>query len=518
VSGRRRGRAERRAERLAATASAAVRPGLEGGRYRPLGEADCERIHRAALRVLDEVGMASPIPVLRERALERGCRLDEHGRLCFPPALVEDRIAATPREFVLYGREPALDVEMRGARVHFGGGGEPPTVVDLESGEYRPATLRDCYDLARLVDALPNIHTFARLVVATDLADPLENDLNTCYASIAGTGKHTSLSFLDAAHVAPCRELLELAAGGPERYARRPFCHGGGCPVVSPLAYGADNSEVCVASVRLGAPVSVVIAPQAGATAPAALAGTLVQVVAETLAALLLVDLVAPGHPVIFGAWPFVSDLRSGSFSGGGGEQAVLAAGAAQMARHYGLVCSVGAGMSDAKVADFQAGHEKGLSTALAALAGANSIGEAAGMLASLLACSYEALVLDDELLGSLQRALRGIEVSDETLSVEVIKEVARGPGHFLGHPQTLALMDSEYLYPVLADRRSPGEWREAGGPGLRERARERARSILASHYPRWIDARADARIRTRFPVRLPAAALAPPPAGRAGR
>ncbi len=254
----------------------------------------------------------------------------------------------------------------------------------------------------------------------------------------------------------------------------------------------------------------MVIAAQAGTTAPAALAGILVQSTAETLAALILANLVAPGHPVIFGNWPFVSDLRTGAFSGGGGEGAVLAAASVQIANSYNLPSNVAAGMTDSKLPDSQAGYEKGITNTLAGLAGADFVSETAGMVASLMGCSFESLVIDDDMLGMVQRALRGIEVTDETLSYEVIKETVLGPGHYLAHPQTLALMETEYLYPAIADRTTPDEWEAGGSLDIREPARARAKEILASHYPAYIDPEVDATLRERFPIRLPREAMQP--------
>ena len=142
-----------------------------------------------------------------------------------------------------------------------------------------------------------------------------------------------------------------------------------------------------------------------------------------------------------FAMWPLVSDLRTGSFSGGSGEEAVLAAAAVQIGKFYDLPNSVGASMSDSKIPDAQAGYEKGVTTALAAHAGCNRVCEAAGMLGSLMGCAFEKLVIDNDMLGMVLRTVRGIEVTDETLSLDAIKEVALDPGHYLGHPQTLALM-----------------------------------------------------------------------------
>jgi trimethylamine--corrinoid protein Co-methyltransferase len=246
------------------------------------------------------------------------------------------------------------------------------------------------------------------------------------------------------------------------------------------------------------------MAPQAGATAPAALAGSVVQCVAEALASLLMIDIVEPGFPVIVGAWPFVSDLRTGAFTGGSGEEAVVSAAAAQMLNFYGVPSSVGAGMSDAKSPDNQAGFEKGIAVALAALAGCNNVSESAGMLGSLMALSLEAMVIDNDMLGAVMRTVRGIEVNEETLSYHVIEQVVHGEGHFLRAGQTLDLMRSEYEYPELADRSTPGEWEAAGSPDIRQQAGERVKSILSTHYPQYIDPEIDARIRGRFPVLLP--------------
>ena len=214
-----------------------------------------------------------------------------------------------------------------------------------------------------------------------------------------------------------------------------------------------------------------------------------------------------PVTRLFFGNWPFVSDLRTGAFSGGG-EEAVLNAAAAQIANFYDLPSSVGAGMTDSKACDNQAGYEKGVTNALAALAGANMVAEAPGMLGSLMACSFEAMVIDNDMLGCIQRALRGIEVTDETLSYEVIAEAVDGPGHYLGHAQTLDLMVTEYLYTDIGDRSSPDEWAEKGAPDIRDAARERVREILSSHYPDYIDDATDAKLRERFPIALPRDAM----------
>ncbi len=500
----------RQARHASPPKASAVGPGFTGGQYKPLTKAEMQSVHSAILDVLEKIGVADPIPVVEEHAVARGCWMDDDNRLHFPRALVEDMIAEAPGNLMFHGQDEKWDLDLRDERVHTYGGGEAVTMLDIGASEYRPSTLLDVYDAARVVDTLDNIHAFSRLVVATEMTSRLATDLNTAYASIAGTAKHTALTFGAAKNIDPTLEMLHMVAGGEKRFRDRPFAHGGGIPIISPLRFDTNNCEICIESVKFGAPVWVLVAPQAGATAPAALAGTLVQVMAEALASMMVVNLVHPGHPVIVGPWPFVSDLRTGSFTGGGGEEAVVSAAAAQMTNFYGLVSSVSAGMSDAKVPDNQAGYEKGITVALAAMSGCNNVSESAGMVGSLMALSLEALVIDNDMLGTVLRCVRGIEVNDETLSVDVIANAVRGEGHFLREAQTLAMMRTEYEYPDQADRLTPGQWVDAGGLDSRQRAAGRVTEILSTHYPDYIDPEVDVKIRERFDIHLDRKAMMP--------
>lgn len=494
-----------------ASQSGAIWPGLEGGLYRPLSDNDVHRIHGSVMEVLSTIGMADATPELIELACGRGCSLSDRGRLLFPQSLIEDVLAAAPREFTMYSRDGRSSVSVGERRVYFATSGEAISIVDSETGTYRPSTLVDIYDCARLCDTLESIHQFGQPCVATDIASPLERDLGIAYALAAGTLKTSGMSISSAENLQAVIALYDVVLGGEGRFVDRPFCSiGGCCPVVSPLRFARESLEVLMETSRLGLVGDVAIAGQAGATAPVTLAGALVQCLAETLACLIVVNLVRPGCPMMFGAWPFVSDLRTGSFTGGSGEQALLMAAVAQMANFYRLPGSVAAGMTDAKLPDNQAGFEKGVTTAIAALAGGNFVSESAGMLASLVGVSFEALVIDNDMLGIIQRTLRGIEVNDETMAVPVIREVVEGAGHFLSHATTLERMETEYLYPRIADRRTPDGWREAGAPDIRESARRRVRETLAEHYPAYIEPRRDAEIRARFPIQLPLEQMRP--------
>lgn len=506
------GQAARRALHAAGgEGQSVVRAGLIGGHYQPLSDEDINRIHSAALTVLEDVGVADPTPEVVDIATAAGCHVNDQDRLCFPSALVEDVIAGAAREYTVYSRSDSHDdLHVGGKRVHYSTSGEAVTILDPQTRTYRASTLVDLYDACRLVDQLEYIHQFGQTVVPTEIENVDEHDLNVAYTLVAGTQKPFEMAINNRENIDHVLALFDLVLGGEGRFKERPFCTFGGCPIVSPLRFAEDSLNVLVATSRLGLINDIAIAPQAGATAPAPLAGALMQVTAEALACLAVVNMVNPGCPMTFAAWPFVSDLRTGAFCGGSGEEALLTAAAAQIGKFYDLPNSVAASMTDSKLPDVQAGYEKGITAVLAGLAGSNRVLESAGMLASLMGCSFEALVIDNEMLGMVQRTLRGIEVTDQTLAVDVVAEVAQGAGHYLGHDQTLDYMKSEYLYPELADRLPIATWEEVGSEDMLERARAETVKLMRGHYPEYIDPQVDKIIRNRYPIRLSRADMGP--------
>jgi trimethylamine--corrinoid protein Co-methyltransferase len=304
-------------------------------------------------------------------------------------------------------------------------------------------------------------------------------------------------------------EMLHLIAGSEKAWRERPFVSQSNCFVVPPLRYAPEACRCLETAVRAGMPVFLVSAGQAGATSPAAIAGSLVQEIAECLAGLFYVNAVTRGAPAIFGPFCFVSDLRTGAMSGGSPEQALLSAAAAQVTQFYDLPCGTPSGMTDSKLPDVQAGYEKAYNHALVGNAGANLVYESAGMMASLLGFSLEQLVIDNDIIGATQRTIRGIDVSDEALSLETIRETClSGPNHFLGSTQTLGLMQKEYVYPAVGDRTSPKEWTEQGRSTILQRARRKLSRILDGNHPAHIPRAVDEEIRRRFPVRLPREAM----------
>lgn len=483
-------------------AVAGVTPPPLGGRYRPLDEAGIARIQQAAFDILARTGIGACPDDLALRMVEEGAIRRDDGRICFPQAMVETAIARAARSVTLPGFVENMGLTIGGGRVHIGTGGAATEIFEGTTQTFRGAQLADLYDLMRLVGRLPNIHYGLRPVVARDMDTPFLLDLNTGFACVKACPKPIGISFDSAAHIDPVVSMFDMALGREGGFRAQPFCFGVIVHAVSPLRYAPEGVEIMRRAIAHRMPLQICTAAQAGATSPVTLAGALAQGLAETLAGLMVVDVIEPGYPCIFAFMAFISDLRTGAMTGGSGEAAVACAAAAQLLLHLGLPSTASAGMTDAKTPDAQAGYEKGYTVALAAQAGADMINLSVGMLASIMAASREALVIDNDMCGAILRAVRGVELRETSIDLDRIEAVATGAGHYLGEAQTLALMKSEYTYPSLGNRQNIADWRNAGARTIWEAAVERTADLLLEH-PVHLPADREAAIRAAFDIRL---------------
>ena len=501
------GRAARKASRAAPIPDhlKPAGPGESGGHYKPLSDSDVDAVAANVLRILEEVGFKDATAHCIEVCTGAGAVMGDDGRLRMPGQVVEHALNVAARNITLHGQDPAHDVLLSGSRVHFATAGAAVMIADSRKNLYRESTAQDLYDLARIADCCEHIHIFQRMCVLRDIADNYEMDLNTLYCAISGSSKHIGTSWTAASHLEKSLDLLHTVAGSEENWRARPFVSQSNCFVVPPMKFATDALECLRVAVEGGMPVLLLSAGQAGATTPPCLAGVVSQAWAECLGGLVYLNAIKPGAPAILGAWPFVSDLRTGAMSGGSPEQGLVSAACAQMANHFDLPFGTASGMTDSKMPDLQAGAERAYTLLPAALGGSNIIYEAAGMYASLLGACPESLLLDNDILGAVLRVTRGIQVNEESLGFETLKDVCiNGPGHYLGSEQTLQVMQSEYLYPDFADRSTPMDWEDSGKPLALDKAIARRDEILASHYPKHISDETDTEVRKNFPIFLP--------------
>ena len=239
--------------------------------------------------------------------------------------------------------------------------------------------------------------------------------------------------------------------------------------------------EAALVCAEAGVPVGFLSLTLACASAPATMAGNLVVNMAAVLAGIVLLQLAHPGAPVFLAGAPSVMDLKTGGYTGGSPEDYVLAAAATQLAHHFGFAMNMGTMASGAKEPGWQAAVDDALSTLASVSAGAEMM-SGCGLLDGSKTLSYAHLLMEAEVYGIVGKTAGGIEVSDETLALDVIRKV--GPnGTYLAEKHTRAHM-GEIWRPGVWDRTPYDAWLAAGKKGALENAEERAREILASHVP----------------------------------
>jgi trimethylamine--corrinoid protein Co-methyltransferase len=261
--------------------------------------------------------------------------------------------------------------------------------------------------------------------------------------------------------------------------------------------------DILVEVARQGIPIAVPCEPQTGSTSPVTLAGNLTMFAADTLLGVTLAQLAKPGAPVLCGYVGTIADLRTMGYLSGAVEQGMLNAGAAQLAQHWQIPFYATSGMSDSKLIDAQAGYESAMTTLMVALSGANFIHDAAGLMEFAMVASYDKYVMDNEIIGMAMRAVRGVEVTDETIGIETINRVGPG-GNFLSQSHTIKHMRGEFFFPGLSDRETRKTWQERGGLDTLARTNAIARQILADHQPEPVPPEVEVAVQEEFGIIIP--------------
>lgn len=471
--------------------------GLEGGQYKPLTDEEVRKIHGASITILENTGFE----VEEEEALglfkKAGVKV-AGSRVRLTSTFIEDIIDMTPKSVLLGGREEKNDILLEGKRVHIGTGGAALRVVDIKTGKVRDAHLKDVSLLARLVDRLDNIHFYLVPVYPTELSRE-EVDINTYYNSISNTTKHVQAGVYSIKGIRDVIQMGEYVAGGKEALRKRPFMSFITSWMMSPLKFNTGVTKFLIEICKKGMPVVLSCAPAAGVTAPVTLAGMLAQITAEQLAGISLTQIVSPGTPVLPGPIPSIADMRTGGYLGGSPEMGLTNAAISQIFQYYRLPVYNSSGMTDSKLPDIQAGFEKAMSLVIDALSGANYIHHAAGLIQNMSTVAPEQFVIDNEIIGMALRVLRGIEVNEDTLAVDIINRVGPG-GNYLMDDFTIKYMRDEFFYPSqVISRETRALWESQGSKDARDRAREITINILKSHKPQPIDNKIDILIKNKF-------------------
>ncbi len=450
-----------------------------------LDEQEIVEIDRRSLEILDAVGIQVNLKKMRNLLADLGCRVDENEkRVKFKPDFVTEYVKKAPRQFTLCGTDLDNQWEISPESQVFGGLGTLINIYDLESGAYRQTTLQDQIDHLVLFDNLEHI--------VSNQMDIWPHDIPMTTIHVEGIRawmKNATKSFGMGAYgvmaTTDMMEMLAIAMGGKaEILDKHPFATI--VSIHSPLSSLQIQLEGLWILAEYGQPALLSPEAMAGTTAPVTLAGLVLQHNAEVLAHIVMAQAVNAGTPVMYGTVSTIAEMKRATVALGAVETGLISAACTQMAHHYDIPCRSVAGGTEAKTFDLQCGFERERTIMMAAMAGANYI-TCVGTTESTMAGGHELAVIDNELIGMTKRALAGIEVTDETLALDVIKQV--GPnGSFIMEAHTLDHFRKEQFLSNILDRDMRDVWKEGGEKGMVERSREKARKILADHQERDLD------------------------------
>ena len=441
-----------------------------------LSYADCERIHNACLDVLEETGITVFNERGRELLSEAGAEQDGDV-IKIPREMVQQALEKAPKRVPVYDRCGSLVMDLHGHNSYFGAGGSTVQYYDEKTETHRPFVLSDCARLARVCDACKHLSFNMAMAHSSDV--PVEvRDIYEVATTIYNSSKPIIITANSPENVSLLAEIFKAASGENdiEKYPYGIFYS----EPISPLKHASDSLDKVWVAVAAGFPLLYTPAPMAGATGPATLAGNIVLGTAEWLSGLVMVQLYKAGAPVIYGGVFSHIDYKTTIMPYGSPDVQLQTIAIAEMGHYYGLPSFGTAGCSDASTSDPQSSFEAGVSNLLNMMAGANLVHDV-GWLASANAASAEQLVINDELIAHCRRLMKGIEVNENTLAVEIIKAVGQ-QGTYLDQVHTLDNYKNESYFPGQICERRPMKIRKPTDPNFKERVITETNRLLKEH------------------------------------
>jgi len=462
-----------------------------------LDSLEVQEIHRASMEILEQVGIRVQNEKARQTFTRHNCQVDSNSHIVkFPPQVVEEYRQAFSPSFTFKGRNPDFDRTIPGDRPVIVTASSAPNILDPVTAKERRATSHDMANIAFLINELSGYDVFSISTLADD-APKGQFSLSRFYPALKNCTKPVRGNTASMKDLLDVLELGAIVAGGKEAYAERPLITHHCCPVISPLTMDVDSTESLIYLVENKLPAYGTIVPNAGLTAPMSLIGSLALGNAEFLAMSVLMQMIRPGAPLIYATLSTVADLRSGNYTPGAVETALMHMAHCQMARFYGVPSGGYIGLTNAHSNDAQSGYETGIGTTGAVLAGSDML-NMGGLLDSLLAFDFAKAVIDNEIGLMLKRFVGFPRVDPDRLALDVIKQVGVG-GSYMENSHTMAHMRDTALLTRIANREMRTTWEDAGRPDAHSRALKQVQTILGRDNPNRLPNEIDARVRGRF-------------------
>ncbi len=448
-------------------------------RFSMLTHERIEQIIGEAMQTLEEVGVAIENGDAIELLSASGARVSPDGTRAFiPERLCRDCIASVPGSFTLYDREGERVCEVGGDNTSFDPGSAAITIYDFNARRIRRPATPDVVDFVLLTDRLGQFDMQSTGVIPADVPESLADRYRLFLALVYGRKPVITGTFVKDAFPTMLA-FLSAVRGGGAALAHKPLAIFDCCPS-PPLSWSDLTCQALIDCARSGVPAEVVSMPLTGATAPATLAGSLVQHTAESLSGIVVHQLAGPGAPIVYGGAPSLFDMRRGTTPLGAIETVMIAASYAEIGKHLGFPVHGYMGLSDAKSPDFQAGMETAMGMTLAALAGVNIV-SGSGMLNFVGTQSLEKLLLDNEICAMARRLADGVRFREETAGIDVLRELTASKG-FLTSQHTRRFFKQEAYYPSdVIDRSTQGDWEQSGSPDAPARAHQKVTQLLGN-------------------------------------
>lgn len=438
-----------------------------------------KRVHNSTLEVLERVGVKVYEPESLEMLRAHGAKIDNN-LVKIPSFMVEEALRFAPSSVFLASRSGFRAMVLEKERIYFGTGSEVPFTIDLEDGRRRKILKADVRNSTRLIDALENVDFVMSLGLISDVPVAY-SDLYQFEAMVTSTVKPLVFTAYNRANLRTIIEMAGVAAGGAGALAEKPFIAHYSEPT-SPLVHTRDALEKLLTCAESRIPLVYATTTMLGATGPVTLAGSLVVANAELLSGLVIHQLKSRGAPFIYGGGIPPMHMGTSICSYGAPERDRGCAALVRLSQYYDLPSFTTAGCTDAHVFDQQAGMEAGFNLALSALAGGNLIHNLGYMGVGMTSC-LEHLYLCHEAVGGVKNFMRGIEVSEEDLALELIEKIGPG-GHYIAEEHTMKHFREEMYFPQVLNRKNYDSWRIDGSLDYKTAANRQVKKILESHVP----------------------------------
>jgi trimethylamine--corrinoid protein Co-methyltransferase len=441
------------------------------------------QVHERTLKVLGNTGVRVNSSKGRQYLNGAGAQVDENTKIVkFPRDLVEESLRLATKDFSLGARRPGWDFPMNADECALIADGEGIYIIDRETGEHRPSVHKDWLEATRLIDALDEVGVYWSLAERSDIPESLPNAVNYWRHVFRNFSKHVQDSSPKAEYSSWLLEILQVVFGDKKTIQERhPFSFLI-CPQ-SPLIIDEQHTDAYLALSGWDIPVAVMPMPLMGGTGPGNMISMTILCNCEVLAMLCLVQAADPGTPFIYAPVLAVMNPRTGLYSAGAIENALLSSAGIEMARYYGLAVEGTGGGTGTYVPGIQASYERAMNALIPMLSWPDLI-VGSGLLGGSMVVSLEQQVIDAEVFRMCLQAHKGIQTGEDKWLDDVIQQVGPG-GNFLGEKTTVAALRSgEWLIPKIGVHQTFEAWVKAGKVDILEEAREKVDHILATHQP----------------------------------